>query len=94
MQDDSRTTENRPRITVQPFGEVRIIRDGVPIPIQAGNNRKLLACLAVNVGDKVSRETLCEAFWPDSDPEKTRNRLRSTLGELKQAIGPEILGAS
>lgn len=48
----------------------------------------LLAYLALHAGRDCSRDVLCEALWPDGDPQETRNRLRVTLSSLRKQLEP------
>lgn len=48
----------------------------------------LLVYLALHLGRDCPREVLCEALWPDDDPEAARNRLRVTLASLRKQLEP------
>lgn len=55
-----------------------------PLPTQKA--RALLAYLIVHRSSPHSRERLIELFWPDSDPEKSRQSLNTALWALRKAI--------
>lgn len=52
----------------------------------------LLAYLASpHTPESISRETLLGLFWPESDQERARSALRSSLYFLRRSLGPEVL---
>src|SRR5574338_1518210 len=55
--------------------------------------RRVLALLAFLVrrdGRRVSRDALAEMFWPAVDEQRSRQSLRTTLTELRAAVGDAI----
>jgi len=50
--------------------------------------RALLAFLAVQGGQAVSRERLADLLWPYQGSEQARHSLRNCLLELRRALGP------
>src|SRR5215468_9764577 len=51
--------------------------------------RALLAYLAAQGGQAVSRERLADLLWPYQGSEQARHSLRNCLLELRKALGPE-----
>src|SRR5215510_15454352 len=54
--------------------------------------RALLAYLAVQGGQTVSRERLADLLWPYQGSEQARHSLRNCLLELRKALGPSGAG--
>src|SRR5437016_8307702 len=50
--------------------------------------RALLAYLAAQGGQAVSRERLADLLWPYQGSEQARHSLRNCLLELRKALGP------
>jgi DNA-binding SARP family transcriptional activator len=48
--------------------------------------RALMAFLALNPRTDISRERLLELFWPDTDPEHARNRLKTALSNIRRCV--------
>ena len=48
--------------------------------------RAILAYLAMHRGVDVSRERLLELFWPDTDPERGRDNLRTALWSIRRCL--------
>src|SRR5919204_3353300 len=67
-----------------------------PLVIESGNcrfgkvpkkARALLAFLAAQMGQPVSRERLADLLWPYQGSEQARHSLRNCLLELRKALG-------
>src|SRR5580704_9444812 len=54
--------------------------------------RALLAFLAAQVGQPVTRERLADLLWPYQGSEQARHSLRNCLLELRKALGPSGAG--
>jgi tetratricopeptide (TPR) repeat protein len=75
-----------PRITIQLFDGPRIVtQDGRVLTFQEKPGA-ILALLALAPNNRLSRERLREAIWPDEDGEATRGRLRTALSALRTSI--------
>jgi predicted ATPase/DNA-binding SARP family transcriptional activator len=48
--------------------------------------RAIIAFLARNPRTDISRERLLELFWPDTDPEQARNRLKTVLSNIRRCL--------
>src|ERR1700740_1972262 len=55
-------------------------------------DRALLAYLAAQGGQAVSRERLADLLWPYQGSEQARHSLRNCLLELRKALGPSGAG--
>src|SRR5690349_12965589 len=69
-----------------------------PLVIESGDTRfgkvpkkarALLAFLAAQNGEAVSRERLADLLWPYQGSEQARHSLRNCLLELRKALGPK-----
>jgi DNA-binding SARP family transcriptional activator len=48
--------------------------------------RALLAYLVMHQGTEVARERLLELFWPEAEPERARNSLRTALYSIRRGL--------
>ncbi len=55
--------------------------------------RALLAYLAAQQGESVSRERLADLLWPDQGSEQARHSLRNCFLELRKTLGPPASAA-
>lgn len=65
-----------------------VIDSPTAIRVQGINPRALLILLALKAGERVSRDKLAGLLWPDTDQQKARNRLATTLSVLRRALNP------
>src|SRR5919202_4993701 len=78
-------------LRVRVLGGLALESDGRPLPVPASRPaRELLAWLALHPGPH-PRPGLAMRFWPDVLESSARASLRTTLHELRRAIGPEHL---
>src|SRR3954447_16826284 len=76
-------------LRVRVLGGLALEADGRPLPVPASRPaRELLAWLALHPG-RHPRLELAMRFWPDVLETSARASLRTTLHELRRAIGPE-----
>jgi predicted ATPase/DNA-binding SARP family transcriptional activator len=80
-----------PRLILQFLGLPQVLLDDKPLSTDRRKAIALLAYLAVNdVGrprQKYSRESLSALLWPDHEQTRAFSSLRTTLWELRQALG-------
>jgi DNA-binding SARP family transcriptional activator len=81
---ESVTTSFRVRLLGIPRAEIA----GRPVSFATRKTVALLAYLLLERGPH-SRERLSGLFWPESDAERARGALRTTLAYLRDALGPE-----
>lgn len=85
-------------LSIKLFGPIQVLVGDRPI--QPPRSRKvlwLLALLTLRVRNPVERDWLASMLWPDSDRTRALANLRTTLSELRAALGPEgerLLGPS
>jgi DNA-binding SARP family transcriptional activator len=65
-----------------------VIESDSPLGKVPKKARALLACLAAQGGQAVSRERLANLLWPDRRSEEARHSLRNCLLQLRKALGP------
>jgi len=68
------------------LGRFELRRRGVPADIPPGRPARAVRAVAV-AGGRMHAEELIEILWPDTDPERGRNRLRNLLSRLRVAVG-------
>jgi DNA-binding SARP family transcriptional activator len=76
-------------LCVRVFGGLALESDGVALePPASRRARELLGWLALNPG-RHARAAVAARFWPDVLDASARASLRTTLHELRRALGPE-----
>lgn len=81
-----------PQLEIRMFGGLDVRIDGVaidPRSLTRRRTRTLAAALALNKGQELSRERLCEIIWPGADAEGCVNGFYSVWSSLKRALSPE-----
>jgi DNA-binding SARP family transcriptional activator/ATP/maltotriose-dependent transcriptional regulator MalT len=68
------------------LGRFEVRRRGVPADIPPGRPARAVRAVAA-AGGRMRAEELIEILWPNTDPERGRNRLRNLLSRLRLAIG-------
>jgi DNA-binding SARP family transcriptional activator len=76
-------------VSVSVLGPFEITSGGRPVAIGPGQATQLLKIVALS-GGKLLAEQAIEALWPEVDPGVGRNRLRTVLARLRQAV-PEAV---
>lgn len=69
------------------LGPLVVRDDGVPVPVQRGNQRAVLAALLLNAGQVVSLQDLEEILWGPVPPPSARVTLRNYVKRLRKALG-------
>src|SRR5438067_145044 len=63
---------------------------GRPIPhVRSRRTRRLLALLTLRHGREVERSWLAGTLWPESTEDRAYGALRTTLNDLRHALGSE-----
>jgi predicted ATPase/DNA-binding SARP family transcriptional activator len=78
------------RLSIALFGVPRVALDGAPLDITTRKTLALLAYLALT-GAAHTRDALATIFWPEADGQRARGMLRTTLAQLKAALGDQWL---
>jgi DNA-binding SARP family transcriptional activator len=74
-------------LTIQVLGPLVIESNGCRLDKLPKKARALLAFLAAQNGEAVSRERLADLLWPYQGSEQGRHSLRNCLLELRKALG-------
>src|SRR5947208_1729376 len=74
-------------LTIHVLGHLVIKNDGYRLDKLPKKARALLAFLAAQNGEAVSRERLADLLWPYQGSEQGRHSLRNCLLELRKALG-------
>ena len=77
-----------PLVRIRCFGEFEMSVAGVPVDELAVKpmERTLLHMLAFRAGDRVHREEIVEALWPDAEPDAGRHRLQVAISSLRRLL--------
>ena len=79
-------------LELQFLGRPRVLRDGRDVTPEIGaKGSGLLAYLALNAPNPVSREGLAASLWSDKADDAARYRLRHTLWDLRRSLGDELI---
>jgi ATP/maltotriose-dependent transcriptional regulator MalT/DNA-binding SARP family transcriptional activator len=78
-------------IRVFAFGEARVFAGDERVERWRMPHARELLFFLLDQGEPVSRDTIIEALWPDSDPDVAGNRLRQVRFRLKEALGRDCL---
>ena len=79
-------------LTIKLFGSPQVFIDQDPARISRRKSRAFLYYLAANP-DPLPREHLLAFFWPDHERSSGQQILRTTLHELRKALGGDLAAA-
>jgi DNA-binding SARP family transcriptional activator len=68
---------------------IRTVRDIDPIDISAGKLRCLLALLAIQPGQAVTREQAVDVLWRERPPKTCLSLVQGYIGRLRRLVEPE-----
>ncbi len=68
------------------LGPPEVYVDGNPIQLKRRLNRAILFYIAAQ-NQPVTRDGLCEIFWPDLNEESARKKLREALSQIRSGLG-------
>jgi predicted ATPase/class 3 adenylate cyclase len=78
-----------PLLTIRLFGPFEALLNGAPLSgLRRRQARWLLALLALRAGREVERPWLAGLLWPETAEATALKNLRSSLADLRQALGP------
>jgi DNA-binding SARP family transcriptional activator len=69
------------------LGPLRVVVDGVEVPIASRRQRALLVLLLINVGRVVPSDRLIDQLWDGAPPPQGAVTLRSYVSNVRQALG-------
>lgn len=77
-------------LSLRLFGQFEAQVDGVPLPpLRTRKGEWLLSLLALRAGGAIERRWLAGTLWPDSPEALALRNLRTSLADLRQALGRE-----
>jgi DNA-binding SARP family transcriptional activator len=82
------------RVRIVTFGRFEVLVDGVSVPAETWQSRRareLLRLLVCRRGRAIPRMEVCEALWPDDDPDRTTHRLSVLLSIVRGVVGPDAI---
>src|SRR5262249_33626435 len=72
------------------FGRFEARVCGIPLPpLRTRKGEWLLSLLALRAGEEIERRWLAGLLWPDSPDDQSLRNLRTSLADLRQALGRE-----
>ena len=77
-----------PLLPICVLGALEVTRDGEPVRLQGGQQRRLLAALATHANDVVSADRLVEMLW-GGELAATVAGAPETLGKFNPGLGPQ-----
>jgi predicted ATPase/DNA-binding SARP family transcriptional activator len=79
-------------LTLHLFGPFEATVQGVPLPrLVSRKSQHLLALLTLRAGRRVERTWLAATLWTDSPESQALRSLRTSLWDLRRALGPEAV---
>jgi DNA-binding SARP family transcriptional activator len=77
-------------LVISCFGPLDVRIHGRPLPrLRSRMGHKLVALLSLRAGREVSRFWLAGTLWPDATESQALVSLRSSLADLRRALGPK-----
>ena len=73
------------------LGPLGVVRDGEPVHLGSGQQRRLLAVLVVHANEVVSRDRLVDVLWGDEPPPTAMHTLQGLVSRLRQTLGDDRL---
>ena len=69
------------------LGPLRVVRDGVAVPVPAPKQRAILAALLLRAGATVSADTLIDLVWRGTPPRLARASVHTYVMRLRKVLG-------
>jgi DNA-binding SARP family transcriptional activator/pimeloyl-ACP methyl ester carboxylesterase len=68
------------------LGPLDVLNDREPVPISAGKQRALLACLLLQANRTVSRDQIVDALWGEQVPDSAQKMVQIHVSALRKAL--------
>ncbi|WP_062201455.1 BTAD domain-containing putative transcriptional regulator [Demequina salsinemoris] len=75
--------------SIELFEDVRVVRDGTPIPVQGDGRRALVALLASHAGRIVPVDRILDALWDDEPPLTAPKIIQTYVSQIRRLLEPE-----
>ncbi|MDT0265971.1 AfsR/SARP family transcriptional regulator [Streptomyces sp. DSM 44915] len=69
------------------LGPIRVLRDGVELPLGPPRQRAVLAVLLLQEGRPITFEALVDAVWGSRPPAQVRNLVQKYVSGIRRALG-------
>ena len=73
------------------LGPLGVVRDGEPVHLGSGQQRRVLAVLVVHANEVVSSDRLVDVLWGDEPPPSATHTLQGLVSRLRRALGDDRL---
>lgn len=77
-----------PPLEIKMFGEFSVLTQANVVRFSRKKSKSLLQILLIEYPQAVHEEVIIESLWPESDPDKGRTNLRTTVKDLRRALDP------
>jgi predicted ATPase/DNA-binding SARP family transcriptional activator len=78
-------------VSVSLLGPVAVSVDGEPVALGGQKRRELVAALALEAGQVVSRDRLIDALWGEDPPDTARNTLQVYVSQVRKLLPDGLL---
>jgi DNA-binding SARP family transcriptional activator len=76
------------------LGPLKVLKDGVELPMSANRELAILACLLLNANRVMSVERLVEAVWAGSAPSSAWRQIAICVSRLRRRLGAGVIETS
>ncbi len=73
------------------LGPLGVVRDGEPVRLGSGQQRRVLSVLVVHANEVVSSDRLVDVLWGDKPPPTATHTLQGLVSRLRRALGDDRL---
>lgn len=78
--------DTSPQLTVVCFGEFAVFSRNEPIKWKTAKVKELFAVFITNIQTYVNRDTLIDLLWPDSEYQKAKIQLHTSISHLRKTL--------
>jgi predicted ATPase/DNA-binding SARP family transcriptional activator len=78
-------------VLVRLLGPVSVLVEGKPVALGGQKRRELVAALALEAGEVVSRDRLIDALWGEDPPDTARNTLQVYVSQVRKLLPDGVL---
>jgi DNA-binding SARP family transcriptional activator len=76
------------------LGPLKVLKDGIELPMSANRELAILACLLLNANRVMSVERLVEAVWAGSAPSSAWRQIAICVSRLRRRLGAGVIETS
>ncbi|MEX1008121.1 MAG: BTAD domain-containing putative transcriptional regulator [Acidimicrobiia bacterium] len=73
------------------LGPLEVVREGEPVRLGSGQQRRVLAALLVHANEVVSSDRLVDVLWGDEPPPSATHTLQALVSRLRATLGEDRL---